>query len=544
MSLAEEVRDLDQLAAPDGAPPMASGRPDSRLQRLNDALNTPGCRRVAGPLINPGRDRVGPDSVPGSDVPNTDKEPETDEEPEAGELESEEPEAEKPEPGLLAKELVEGVKSTALAWGRFLLAGVAYTHGFGWAVRTVEVVLGVGKWVLTDKDGGGVDLATSLPLGPGVALSVSFHAAGDPEVPSLTFGVTPAGESGIGALVMGDLELDPAPHDARKDEAESGESEAEPGESGATSDRGSRGSGADDAPRVFGVQRHGHVLMISGWLPGEMPAGSDPADVVASVCAAAEQEWLPRLLDMQPLFHKAGVTVVFVCDYEKKVAFWADLRGVNQPEIEPRSVEEGWLGITVVPGAVNLAMRSKPGTGLVVTLRPSRSGATAGPVAPSAASRPPVTAASPGPVPLSSGWSGGVQGFTSWLVANTPLLTEAVGGQVTFQGPAEEADGLPSSVASLRTRTGERVIVSGQLEPADDAQLGALLTLVAAIRPRYVIWVAADFSSQHRTALGWFNELADGAVQFFAVQLTVVTLDESPVRQAAPRFELVVSPRD
>ncbi len=91
------------------------------------------------------------------------------------------------------------------------------------------------------------------------------------------------------------------------------------------------------------------------------------------------------------------------------------------------------------------------------------------------------------------------------------------------------------------TLTGDVVIVENQLETTDHTHLGQILTYAAGTDPTTVVWVAARFRSEHRSALDWLNERTDESTRFFGVEVGVVRIGNSP---PAPSFRLVAQPND
>ena len=57
----------------------------------------------------------------------------------------------------------------------------------------------------------------------------------------------------------------------------------------------------------------------------------------------------------------------------------------------------------------------------------------------------------------------------------------------------------------------------------------------------HVVWVAPSFRPEHRRALEWLNERTDESTRFFAVEVKVVRIGDSPY---APLLSLAVQPND
>ena len=85
------------------------------------------------------------------------------------------------------------------------------------------------------------------------------------------------------------------------------------------------------------------------------------------------------------------------------------------------------------------------------------------------------------------------------------------------------------------------IVIENQLEELDHDHLGKALVYTAGLNARTVIWIAEDFTNEHRTALDWLNENTDDGIQFFGVKLEVIQIDDS---LCAPKFNIIVKPNN
>lgn len=133
--------------------------------------------------------------------------------------------------------------------------------------------------------------------------------------------------------------------------------------------------------------------------------------------------------------------------------------------------------------------------------------------------------------------------FTPWLgkEENIALLGTAIGIELEVQ--KQEAEVGPYRADILRKETdGDRtVLVENQLEWTDHTHLGQILTYAAALDTPIIIWVAQNFTEQHRAVLDWLNEKTDGKVSFFGVEVELWKIGNS---LPAPKFNVVSKPND
>ncbi|MFC0282880.1 hypothetical protein ACFFJB_04565 [Camelimonas abortus] len=87
--------------------------------------------------------------------------------------------------------------------------------------------------------------------------------------------------------------------------------------------------------------------------------------------------------------------------------------------------------------------------------------------------------------------------------------------------------------------TGDVVLIENQLEASDHTHLGQILTYLAGLGAKAVIWVAREFAEPHLSAIRWLNAHTGEEFSFFAVRARVVRIGDSPL---APVFEVVERP--
>ena len=144
--------------------------------------------------------------------------------------------------------------------------------------------------------------------------------------------------------------------------------------------------------------------------------------------------------------------------------------------------------------------------------------------------------------PLRQAWGNETTSFTPWLAENLDAIGEVVGIPLEFEQrevPVEEffADILARNTADQDSR----VLIENQLEKADHRHLGQILTYMAGLDVRKVIWIAESFRSAHLSAIKWLNENTADVFSFFAVRVRAVRIGDSAI---ASVFEVVERPNE
>jgi len=85
------------------------------------------------------------------------------------------------------------------------------------------------------------------------------------------------------------------------------------------------------------------------------------------------------------------------------------------------------------------------------------------------------------------------------------------------------------------------VLIENQLERTDHTHLGQLLTYAAGLDAVSIVWIADEFTEQHRAALDWLNRMTVEGVHFFGLEIELWRIGDSV---PAPKFNVVVKPNE
>lgn len=142
-------------------------------------------------------------------------------------------------------------------------------------------------------------------------------------------------------------------------------------------------------------------------------------------------------------------------------------------------------------------------------------------------------------IPLRKAWPNEARDFTPWLAENLELLTEAIGLQLELTDVEVSVEEFSADILAHNPREDTAVLIENQLESSDHTHLGQILTYLAGLQAKTVIWIAQDFSEAHLSAVRWLNDHTDTQYAFFAIQVRAVRIGDSPV---APVLEIREQP--
>jgi hypothetical protein len=151
--------------------------------------------------------------------------------------------------------------------------------------------------------------------------------------------------------------------------------------------------------------------------------------------------------------------------------------------------------------------------------------------------------------------------FQHWLAEadNLELLSEALGLELSpYQSPDFDENKADYGLFQVPDSE-ELVLVMAQPGPTEAAHLGHLITWAADELISTIVWVAAEFTEDYIDSLTWLNQLGQGMVSFWGVEVElwrigktamavnfkpVYTEDEDPLDGVADLDELESAPEE
>jgi len=140
-------------------------------------------------------------------------------------------------------------------------------------------------------------------------------------------------------------------------------------------------------------------------------------------------------------------------------------------------------------------------------------------------------------------WQTEAQDFTPWLARedNLALLGDTLGIDLELEAVEQNVGPFRADILCKDTLSDRWVLVENQLERTDHTHLGQLLTYAAGLDAVTIVWIAARVAEEHRAAMDWLNEITEAEVRFFALEVELWRIGQSP---AAPKFNVVSKPND
>lgn len=146
-------------------------------------------------------------------------------------------------------------------------------------------------------------------------------------------------------------------------------------------------------------------------------------------------------------------------------------------------------------------------------------------------------------VPLRSVWENEATDFTPWLLQNPDYLSDALGIEVELSASEHGVGPFSVDLIGRDTNTNDVVIIENQIEKTDHKHLGQLITYAANTDAIVVVWIAKEFTEEHRQAIDYLNALGgdSGKGRFYGIEVSAVQIGDS---QPAAQFEVIARPND
>ena len=128
---------------------------------------------------------------------------------------------------------------------------------------------------------------------------------------------------------------------------------------------------------------------------------------------------------------------------------------------------------------------------------------------------------------LRSVWPGEATNFTPWLAANLDKLGEQIGMELELESTEVAAGDFSADIVATEISTNRRVIIENQFGPTDHRHLGQIITYAASLNASVIIWISEKSRPEHKLAIDFLNSNFKGNVIFFAVEASIVRIENS-----------------
>jgi len=136
-------------------------------------------------------------------------------------------------------------------------------------------------------------------------------------------------------------------------------------------------------------------------------------------------------------------------------------------------------------------------------------------------------------------WQYEARDFTPWLANNIKELNNSLGIELEVENTEVAAGPYSADILAKDTGTNKYVVIENQLEKTNHDHLGKAITYASVLDASTIIWIATDFTEEHKKALDWLNDHTNEELSFYGVQLELWQIDDS---RAALRFHIISKP--
>jgi hypothetical protein len=140
-------------------------------------------------------------------------------------------------------------------------------------------------------------------------------------------------------------------------------------------------------------------------------------------------------------------------------------------------------------------------------------------------------------------WQDEARDFSYWLAneENLALLSDTLGMDLELEGIEVAVGPYKADIVARDVNSDTRVVIENQLEKTNHDHLGKIFTYASGLNATTMIWIAKEFSEEHRRALDFVNEKASPELQCFGIEIQLLRIGDS---LPAPQFKVVSSPNE
>ena len=136
-------------------------------------------------------------------------------------------------------------------------------------------------------------------------------------------------------------------------------------------------------------------------------------------------------------------------------------------------------------------------------------------------------------------WPNEALNFTPWLAENIAELGEKLGMELEVVGQEVSVGPYSADVLAKDIDIDAYVVIENQLEKTNHDHLGKSITYASALNAKTIVWIATDFTEEHKKALDWLNDNTNEDLAFWGIQLELWQISEDT---ASMRLNIVSRP--
>lgn len=146
-------------------------------------------------------------------------------------------------------------------------------------------------------------------------------------------------------------------------------------------------------------------------------------------------------------------------------------------------------------------------------------------------------------ISLSQAWENEARDFTPWLAQdeNIALLGETLNIDLEVEAQEKSVGPFRADILCKDTLTSHWVLIENQIARTDHNHLGQIITYAAGLNAVTIVWIANNFTDEHRAALDWLNEVTDDEINFFGLEIELWKIGDSLL---APKFNIISQPNN
>jgi hypothetical protein len=124
-------------------------------------------------------------------------------------------------------------------------------------------------------------------------------------------------------------------------------------------------------------------------------------------------------------------------------------------------------------------------------------------------------------------WPREASDFTPWLASNLSYLSDKLDMELTADKTEAPVGDFSADIIARDLSTNRIVVIENQFGQSDHRHLGQIITYAAGRGATAVVWVAQNIRPEHRVAIDLLNRGMKSVLQFYAVEVSVIKIDNS-----------------